>query len=116
MPDADPKTIQQINFTENLERDGNATVFFIAKEARETKLDFSNETVTVLQFYFLSIWYQYKITQYNTLPVNLSNSQLNKLKSGIKNSTKVTLNLSSNVIGNSNDEIKFPHKSFLINR
>ena len=53
--DTDPKAKQQINFTENLERDGNATVFFIAKEARETKLDFSNETVTVLQFYFLSI-------------------------------------------------------------
>ena len=31
------------------------------------------------------------MTQYNTLNVKLSNSQLNKLKSGIKNSTKVTL-------------------------
>ena len=36
------------------------------------------------------------MTQYNTLNVKLSNSQLNKLKSGIKNNTKVTLNFSSN--------------------
>ena len=46
---------------------------------------------------------------YNTLNVKLSNSQLNKLKSKIKNGTEVTLNLSSNLIGNSNDETNF-HK------
>ena len=40
----------------------------------------------------------------------MRNSQLNKLKSGIKNGTEVTLNLSSNVTGNSNDEINFSHK------
>ena len=40
----------------------------------------------------------------------MSNSQLNKLKSRIKNGTQVTLNLSSNLIGNSNDETSFPHK------
>ena len=39
----------------------------------------------------------------NTLNEKLSNSQLNKLKSGIKNGTEVNLNLSSNLIGNSND-------------
>ena len=44
------------------------------------------------------------MTQYNTLNVKLSNSQLNKLKSGIKNGVEVTLNLWSNVVGNSNDE------------
>ena len=44
------------------------------------------------------------MTQYNTLNVKLSNSQLNKLKSGIKNGVEVTLNLWSNVLGNSNDE------------
>ena len=49
------------------------------------------------------------MTQYNTLNVKLSNSQLNKLKSAIKNGTEVTLNLSSNLIGSSNDEINFPH-------
>ena len=41
------------------------------------------------------------MTYYNTLNVKLSNSQLNTLKSDIKNRTEVTLNLSSNVIGNS---------------
>ena len=43
------------------------------------------------------------MTQYITLGVNLSNSQLNKLKSRMKNGTGVTLNLSSNMIGYSND-------------
>ena len=47
------------------------------------------------------------MTQYNTLNVKLSNSQVNKLKSGIKNGTEVTLYLSSNVIGNSNDKLIF---------
>ena len=44
------------------------------------------------------------MTQYNNLNVKLSNSQLHRLKPGIKNSTKVTSNLSSDVIGDSNDE------------
>ena len=56
------------------------------------------------------------MTKYNTLNVKLSNSQLTKLKSGIKNGTQVTLNLSSNVIGDSNDEANFPHKFSLTNR
>ena len=50
------------------------------------------------------------MTQYNILNVKLSNSQLNKLKSGVKNGTKVTLKLSSNVVGDSNDENNFCHK------
>ena len=45
----------------------------------------------------------------------MSNSQLNKWKSGIKNGTEVTLKISSNVIGDSNDENNFPHKSLLTN-
>ena len=45
----------------------------------------------------------------------MSNSQLNKLKSGLKNGTELTLNLSLNMIGNSNDEIKFPNKLLLTN-
>ena len=53
------------------------------------------------------------MTQYNTLNVKLSNSQLHKLKSAIKDGTKVTLNLSSNVVGDSNDEINFPYKLLL---
>ena len=55
------------------------------------------------------------MTQYNNLNVKFSNSQLNKLKSTIKNETEVTLKLSSNVVGDSNDENKFPHKFLLTN-
>ena len=47
--------------------------------------------------------------------VQLSNSQLNKLKSGIKNETKATLNLSLILVRNSNVETNFPHKSLLTN-
>ena len=39
--DADPKAMQQINFTGNLDRAGNKTMFFIIEEAKETILDFS---------------------------------------------------------------------------
>ena len=56
------------------------------------------------------------MTQYNSLNVKLSNSQLNKLKSAIKNETEVVLRLSSNMIGNSDDETNFPHKLLLTNR
>ena len=55
------------------------------------------------------------MTQYNILNIKLSNSQLNKLKSGIKNNTEVTLKISSNVVGDSNDENNFPHKLLLTN-
>ena len=40
------------------------------------------------------------MTQYDSLNVKLSNSQLNKLNSAIKNQTEVVLRLSSNMIGN----------------
>ena len=56
------------------------------------------------------------MTQYNSLNVKLSNSQLNKLKSAIKNENDVVLKLSSNMIGNSEDEINFPHELLLTNR
>ena len=46
----------------------------------------------------------------------MSNPQLNKLKSWIKNGTAVTLKLSSsNIVGDSNDEDNFPHKLLLTN-
>ena len=45
--DADPKAIQQINFTANLDRAGNTRVYFILEEAKETILDFSQGTVKV---------------------------------------------------------------------
>ena len=53
------------------------------------------------------------MTQHNTLNVKLSNSQLSKLKSGIKKGTEVALNLSSNLIGDSNDETTCPDKLLL---
>ena len=56
------------------------------------------------------------MAQYNSLNVTLSNSQLNKLKSAIKNETDVILRLSLNMIGNSDDETNFPHKLLLTNR
>ena len=56
------------------------------------------------------------MTQYNSLNVKLSNSQLNKLKSAIKNGTDLVLRLSSNMVGNSVDETNFPHKLLLTNR
>ena len=56
------------------------------------------------------------MTQYNSLNVKLSNSQLSKLKSAIKSETDVALRLSSNMVGNSNDNTNFPHELLLTNR
>ena len=56
------------------------------------------------------------MTQYNSLNVKLSNSQLNKLKLAIKNEADVVLRLSSNMIGNSDDNTNFPHELLLTNR
>ena len=52
--------------------------------------------------------------QYSSLNVKLSNSQLSKLKSAIKNESEVILRLSPNMIGDS--ETNFPHKLLLTNR
>ena len=46
--DADPRAIQQINFTANLDRAGNTTIFFIIEEAKETVFEFSQGTGKVL--------------------------------------------------------------------
>ena len=46
--DVNPRAIQQINFTANLDRAGNTIMFFIIEEAKETVLDFSKGTVRVL--------------------------------------------------------------------
>ena len=56
------------------------------------------------------------MSQYNSLHVKLSNSELNKLKSAIKIGTELVLRLSSNMIGNSDDETNFPYKLLLTNR
>ena len=46
--DADPKAIQQINFTANLDRENNTRFYFILEEAKETVFEFSQGTVKVL--------------------------------------------------------------------
>ena len=56
------------------------------------------------------------MTQYSSLNIKLSNLQPNKLKSTIKNETDVVLGISSNMVGNSNDNINFPHELLLTNR
>ena len=56
------------------------------------------------------------MTLYNSLNLKPSNSQLNKLKSAIRNKTEILLRLSSNIIGNSNDETNFSHELLLTNR
>ena len=53
--DADPRAIQQINFTANLDRAGKETMFFIIAEAKENVYEFSQGTLKVLwiQFFWL---------------------------------------------------------------
>ena len=63
-----------------------------------------------MQFNF----YQCKMTLYNSLNVKLSNSQINKLMSAIKNESEVVLRLSSSIIGDG--KRIFPHKLLLTNR
>ena len=46
--DADPRAIQQIHFTANLDRAGNTRIYFILEESKETVLDFSQGTVKIL--------------------------------------------------------------------
>ena len=56
------------------------------------------------------------MTQYNSVNVKLSNSQLNKLKSAIKNENDVVIRLSPSTIGDSNDKGNFPHELLLTDR
>ena len=51
-PDSDPKAIQQINFTANVDRDGNTRFYFILEGAKETVFEFSQGTVKVLWMKF----------------------------------------------------------------
>ena len=94
-------------------------MFFIIEEAKETVLDFSQGTVSFVNVILLNakcnlILINIKMTQYNSLNVKLSNSQLIKLKSATKNETEVLLRLSSNIIGD--NEANFIHKLLLTNR
>ena len=56
------------------------------------------------------------MTQYNSLNVQLSNSQLSKLKSAIKNENDVVFRITSNMVGYLNDNTNFPHELLLTNR
>ena len=56
------------------------------------------------------------MTKYNSLNVKLSNSQLNKTKSAIKNEIERVLRLSRNMIGDSNDDTNFLHQLLLTDR
>ena len=114
--DADPTATQQIFF---FDRAGKATMFFIIEGAKEPWTFGRNCNCIVNVLYnnlFYLILYQYKTTQYNSLNVNLSNTQLSKLKSIIKNKPEVVSRLSSNMLGNSGDENSFQHKLLLTNR
>ena len=62
--DADPKAVQQTNFTGNINRPEDATKFFIIGEVKETILHFSEGIVELMWFYFVLMQYQYKLTQY----------------------------------------------------
>ena len=56
------------------------------------------------------------MTQHKSLNVKLSNSKLNKSKPAIKNKPEVVLRLSSNMIGDTDDKINFPHELLLTDR
>ena len=70
--------------------------------------------VILLNIKCILIFINLKMTQYNSLNVKLSNSQLNKFRSAIKNENEVVLRLSSNMV--SDNETNFPHKLLLTNR
>ena len=84
--DADPRAIKQINFTPNLDRGGKTRIYFILKKQKKLSQTFRKELQRFCECNSIEWFnfYQYKTTQYNSLNVKQSNSQLNKLKSAIK--------------------------------
>ena len=68
--------------------------FSLLKKQKKQFLIFQKEQLKYGDFISFKYTINIKLTQYNTLNVKLSNSQLNKLKSAMKNGTEVTLNLS----------------------
>ena len=85
------------------------------KKQKKQFLIFQKEQLKYCDFILFKYTINIKLTQYNTLNVKLSNSELNKLKSAMKNGPEVTLNLSSNITDDFNDENNFPHKFLLTN-
>ena len=83
------KVVLKYNFKENLESDGKTTTFFIIKKVKKTILDSSQATAEVLEMSSANLFQQqYRMTQYNTLNMHLSNLQPNKLKLARKNATE----------------------------
>ena len=103
---------QELSFTGNLLGANNRAMFYNIEEAKEIR---SSESIVFFVFFFFSIECRNKITQYSTLKVTLSNSQLNRLNLGIKNGTEITFKTSANVVRDSNDKNSFPHKFLLTN-
>ena len=95
---------------------GSTIMFFIIEEGKETILDFSQVTVKVLENMLQNNLIFINIKWYNSLNVKLSNSQLNKLDSTMKNETVVLTLSKSKMIGNSDDKTNFPQKVLLTNR
>ena len=114
--DADPRAIQQINFTANLDRAGNTRNYFILVRSKRNYCSFFTRNSKSIVNKIIFNLNTYKMTQYNSLNVKLSNSQLNKLKSSTKNETDVVLRISSNMVSNSDDNTYFPHELLLTNR
>ena len=89
----------------------NTRFFFILEAAKESVFELFMNTillnVILLNTKHILIFINIKMTQNNSLNVKLSNSQLNKFKSAIKNENEVALRLSSNMIGD--NETNFPH-------
>ena len=92
--DDDPRTAKHVNMLTCC----NATILLLLKK-RKKKLYFLKGIVKVL----LIAFFNKNMTKFNTVNVKLSNSQLNKLKSAIKNKAKTILRLSTNTIGESNE-------------
>ena len=59
--DADPRAIQQINFTANLDRAGNTTILFIIEEAKETNFEFSQRSKSFMNTIFRYDLVKYKV-------------------------------------------------------
>ena len=87
-------------------------MFFIIEKSKRNYFEcFRKNRQSIIKYHFTLM--SYKMIPYNTLNVKFSNLQLNKFKSGIKNETEVTLNFSSNIIGD--DEANFQQKFILTN-
>ena len=88
MLDVDPKAIQQINFNLNIDQTGQTAMYFIIEKAFSGNFWKYIEYIVVLTCFNILV----SNRSYNTLNVKLCNSQLNKLKTGMKkNGNKVPL-------------------------